>query len=64
MPWTVLVTGPLELAASRGNQEAAQFLVERGAEKIRGDEAERQKAIHDKVHDDIKELNRAEGLQQ
>jgi len=39
-------------------------LVERGAEKIRGDEAERQKAIHDKVHDDIKELNRAEGLQQ
>jgi Ankyrin repeats (many copies) len=54
---------PLELAASRGNQEAAQFLIERGAERIRGDEAQRQKAIHDKVQDDIKELNRAEGLQ-
>ena len=55
---------PLELAASRGNQEATQFLVERGAKRIRGDDAQRQKAIHDKVHDDIEELNRAEGLQQ
>jgi len=54
---------PLELAASRGNQKAAEFLIERGAKRIRGDEAQRQKAIHDIVQDDIRQLNRAEGLQ-
>jgi hypothetical protein len=54
---------PLELAASRGNREAAQFLMEHGAKRIRGDEAQRQKATDDKVQDDIKELNRAERLQ-
>lgn len=54
---------PLELAASRGNQKAAEFLIERGAKRIRGDEGRRQKAIHDIVQDDIRQLNRAEGLQ-
>jgi Ankyrin repeats (many copies) len=54
---------PLELAASRGNQKAVEFLVERGAKRIRGDEAQRQKAIHDIVQDDIRQLNRTEGLQ-
>lgn len=54
---------PLELAASRGNQKAAEFLIERGAKRIRGDEGQRQKAIHDIVQDDITQLNRAEGLQ-
>jgi Ankyrin repeats (3 copies) len=55
---------PLELAASRGNQKAAEFLIERGAKRIRGDEAQRQRAIHDEVQEDIKELNRAEGLRE
>jgi hypothetical protein len=54
---------PLELAVSRGNHAAAEFLIERGAKKIRGEDAHRQKAIHDKVEDDIKALDRAEGLQ-
>jgi len=54
---------PLELAASRGNQKAAEFLIERGAKRIRGDEPQRQQAIHDIVQDDIRQLNRAEGLQ-
>lgn len=54
---------PLELAASRGNQEAADFLTEQGAKRIRGDEAQRQKAMHDEVREDIDKLNRAEGLQ-
>lgn len=31
-----------------------------GAKMIRGDEAQHQKAIHDKVQEDIEELNRAE----
>jgi hypothetical protein len=51
---------PLELAASRGNQEAAEFLIERGAKRIKGDEAQRQKAVHDKVQESIEELDRAE----
>lgn len=45
---------PLELAASRGNQKAVEFLVERRAKRIRGDEAQRQKAIHDIVQNDIR----------
>jgi hypothetical protein len=51
---------PLELAVSRGNNEAAKFLTELGAKRILGDEAQHQKAIHDKVQEDIEELNRAE----
>ena len=51
---------PLELAVSRGNSEAVNFLVESGAKRIRGDDAKRQKAIHDQVREDIKELNRSE----
>lgn len=53
---------PLELAASRGNDEAARFLMERGGKRIRGDEAQRQKAIHDQVQEDINKLDRAQGL--
>jgi len=49
---------PVELALSRGNQECASFLQEHGGKRIRGDDAQRQKAIEDKVHDDIEEMNR------
>lgn len=51
---------PLELATSRGNIEAAKFLTEYGAKRILGDETQHQKAIHDKVQEDIEELDRAE----
>jgi Ankyrin repeats (many copies) len=50
---------PAELAASRGHQECAAFLQEHGGKRISGDEAQHQKAIHDKVHDDIEEMNRS-----
>jgi Ankyrin repeats (many copies) len=50
---------PLELAASRGQVESAKWLASRGAKRIRGDEAQHQKAIHDEVADDIDEMNRA-----
>jgi hypothetical protein len=40
---------PLELAASQGHDEAAKFLSERGAKRIRGDEAQRRKAIQEEV---------------
>jgi Ankyrin repeats (3 copies) len=53
---------PLELAASSGNQKAAEFLVKLGAKRIRGDEAQRQKAVLDQVQEDIQETDRAEGL--
>ncbi len=48
---------PAELAASRGHQECASFLDQHGAKRIRGDEAQHQKAIHDSVRD-IEEMNR------
>jgi len=50
---------PTELAASRGDQECASFLEQHGGKRIRGDEAQHQKAIHDKVRDDIEEMNRS-----
>ena len=50
---------PAELAASRGHQECATFLQEHGGKRIRGDEAQHQKAIEDKVRDDIEEMNRS-----
>ncbi|HEX2710823.1 MAG TPA: ankyrin repeat domain-containing protein [Candidatus Acidoferrales bacterium] len=50
---------PLELATERGHEGAAKFLTEHGAKMIRGDEAQHQKAIHDKVLEDIEELKRA-----
>jgi ankyrin repeat protein len=53
---------PLELAASRDHEEASNFLIERGAKRIRGDEVQRQKAIHDKVQEDMEQLYRAEGI--
>jgi hypothetical protein len=51
---------PVELAASNGNREATEFLIERGAKRIRGDDEQREKSIHGQVEDTIKE--RAEGV--
>jgi hypothetical protein len=51
---------PLELASERGHRQVASFLEAHGAKTIRGDEAQHQKAIHDKVQEDIEELDRAE----
>lgn len=50
---------PAELADSRGHQECASFLQEHGGKLIRGDEAQHQKAIDDKVREDIDEMNRS-----
>jgi ankyrin repeat protein len=50
---------PTELGASRGHQECVDFLQEHGGKRIRGDEAQHQKAIEDKVRDDIEEMNRS-----
>jgi hypothetical protein len=50
---------PIEFAASRGHMECASFLQEHGGKRIRGDEAQHQKAIEDKVRDDIEEMNRS-----
>ena len=50
---------PAELAASREHQECVSFLHEHGGEQIHGDEAQHQKAIEDKVRDDIEEMNRS-----
>jgi hypothetical protein len=50
---------PTELAASSGHQESATFLQEHGGKRIRGDEAQHQNAIQDKVRDDIEEMNRS-----
>jgi len=43
---------PAELAASRGHQDCVSFLQERGGKIVRGDEAQHQKAIHDRVEDE------------
>lgn len=51
---------PLELATERGNVAVASFLEAHGAKTIRGDEAQRQKAIQDEVQEHSEELNRAE----
>ena len=53
---------PLELAASKGNREAAEFLIERGAKRIRGNDEQRTKCNDDQVEDSIREFNRAEGI--
>lgn len=42
---------PLELATSAGEAEAAPFLTEHGAKRVRGDDAQRQKAIEDRVRE-------------
>jgi len=49
---------PTELAASRGHQDCVGFLEEHGGKRIHRDEAQHQKAIHDKVAEDIEEMNR------
>ena len=51
---------PLELAISANQAEAARFLTENGAKRIRGDDSQRKKAIDDQVGETIKELNRSE----
>jgi hypothetical protein len=51
---------PLELAASRGNEEAVKFLTERGAKRIQGDESQRYKASEEKVREDIEETSHRE----
>ena len=48
---------PLEIAISEGQTQAAQFLKDRGAKEIRGDDAQRQKAIHDIVREDIERMH-------
>ena len=48
---------PAELAASRGHQDCMTFLQAHGGKRISGDEAQHQKAIHDEVQDDIKEMD-------
>jgi hypothetical protein len=50
---------PVELAVSGGHEECAKFLQEHGGKRIRGDEAQHQKASEDKVRDDIEEMNRS-----
>lgn len=50
---------PAELAASRRHQDCVTFLREHGGKRIHGDEAQHQKAIHDEVQDDIKEMDRS-----
>jgi len=47
---------PLELAVSKGNEAAASFLTRCGAKRIRGDEAQRQKAIDDEVSEATQSL--------
>lgn len=49
---------PTEMAASQGHQNCVALLEEHGGKRIRGDEAQHQKAIHDDVADDIEEQNR------
>jgi len=44
---------PLELAVSNHQDAAAKLLVGLGAQKIRGTEAQRQKAIHNRVQEQI-----------
>jgi len=48
---------PTELAAEANHAVALQFLVENGGKRIRGDEAQRQKAIEDQVREDIERMN-------
>ncbi|MGB6193233.1 MAG: ankyrin repeat domain-containing protein [Terracidiphilus sp.] len=49
---------PTELAASRRHEDCVAFLEEHGGKRIRGDEAQHQKAIHDKVAEDIEAMHR------
>ena len=51
---------PLEVAASTDRIDAVRFLTENGAKRIRGNEAQRKRAIDDQVQESIEELNRAE----
>jgi hypothetical protein len=48
---------PAELAASRGHQDCLVLLEEHGGKRIRGDDVQHQKAIHDQVRDDIEQMN-------
>ena len=48
---------PLEVAVVANQMEAVKFLTESGAKRIRGDEAARKKASHDRVREDIERLD-------
>jgi hypothetical protein len=48
---------PLELAISNHQESAAKLLVELGAQRIQGNAAQREKAIHDQVQEDINRLS-------
>ncbi len=48
---------PFELAVSNHQDSASKLLADLGARKIRGDAAQREKAIHDEVRDDINALS-------
>jgi len=50
---------PAELGASSGHPECVAFLQEHGGRRIKGDEAQHQKAIEDEVRDDIERMDRA-----
>jgi hypothetical protein len=47
---------PLELAATNGHNDAANFLSNRGAKRVRGDEAQRKRAIQEEVDESTKSL--------
>lgn len=49
---------PLELALANHQEAAADVLAALGAKRIHGDQAQRDKAIHDKVQEDIESLQR------
>jgi hypothetical protein len=51
---------PVELAVSQGNNDCAKFLQEHGGKRIRGDEAQHEKASDDKVQEDIEEMERSQ----
>lgn len=49
---------PLELAAAHAHDATANFLSQRGAQRVRGTDAQRKKAMHDLVEEDIKSLDK------
>lgn len=48
---------PLEIAAASGQNEAVKFLQAQGAKRIRGDDAQREKASRDIVREDIEKMH-------
>jgi hypothetical protein len=54
---------PLAVAASASRAEAVKVLTQIGAKRIRGDEAQRKKAIHDQSQESLEELDRAQAAE-